>query len=184
MHLKEETLKKKQQVIDEIVQKVQDAQSVAIVGYSGITVADVTELRNKFREGGAEYKIYKNTMVARAFDQLGIEGFDEILKGPNGFIFSNEDVVVGPKVAGEFAKEHKEQFVIKAGLIDGKKLSKEEVIALSKLPSKETLLAMLVGTLQAPISGLARVCNAEITSLLYALKAIQDKQEDAGDTAA
>ena len=143
--MKEETLKKKQQVIDEIAEKIQKAESLAIVEYKGISVADVTELRNTFRNGGVEYKIYKNTMVARALEQLGIAGFDEVLNGPNAFIFSNEDM---------------------------------------NLPSKEVLLSMVLGALQAPISGLASVCNAEITSLLYALKAIEEKQEGGEGSAA
>ncbi len=182
--MKEETLKKKQQVIDEIAEKIQKAESLAIVEYKGISVADVTELRNTFRNGGVEYKIYKNTMVARALEQLGIAGFDEVLNGPNAFIFSNEDMVAGPKIAGDFAKEHEDQFQIKAGLIDGKMINKDEVIALSNLPSKEVLLSMVLGALQAPISGLASVCNAEITSLLYALKAIEEKQEGGEGSAA
>lgn len=182
--MKEETLQKKQVIIDEIAAKIQGAKSLAIAEYKGISVADVTELRNKFREGGIDYKIYKNTMVARALDQLGIQGFDEVLNGPNAFIFSNEDMVLGPKIAGDFAKEHEDQFQIKAGLIDGKMINKEEVIALSKLPSKEVLVSMVLGALQAPISGLASVCSAEIASLLYALKAIEEKQGGGEDTAA
>ena len=91
--MKEQTLQKKQAVVDEIKEAIQNAKSVTIAAYNGITVEDITDLRNQFREQDVVYKVYKNTMVRRAFNDLGMTDLDEILNGPNAFIFSNGEMV-------------------------------------------------------------------------------------------
>ncbi|MDO4778216.1 MAG: 50S ribosomal protein L10 [Tissierellia bacterium] len=174
--MKESKLALKQQIVNEIKEAVQNSKSVTIVEYRGLNVEQVTDLRNQFRATNTSYKIYKNTMVSLALQELGFEGYEEYLKGPNGFVFSNEDMVQGPKVATEYAKKN-DKLVIKAGLLDGKVLSVEEVNALAKLPSREVLVAMALGGLNAPISGFANVLQGVIRKLVYAIDAIKDKQE-------
>lgn len=174
--MKEAKFQAKQAVVNEIKEAIENAKSVTVVEYRGLTVADVTDLRSKYRETGSNYKVYKNTMVSIALQELGYEGFEEYLAGPNGFVFSNEDMVQGPKVTHEFAKEN-EKLVIKAGLLDGKVLDAEEVKALAKLPTKEVLLSMVLGGLNAPIQGFANVLTGTINSLVYALDAVREKKE-------
>ena len=176
--MKEETLQKKQAVVDEIKQQIEDSQSVTLVEFKGLSVADVTELRNKYREAGVDYKIYKNTMVRLALKDLGIEGFDDLLNGPNALAFSKQDMVNGPKVSYEFAKDHEDQFSIKAGLMDGKAMTAQEVEQLSKLPNKEVLLSMVLRALQGPIAGLANVAQGTLRSAVYALEAVRKKKEE------
>lgn len=174
--MKESKLALKQQIVNEIKEAVQNSKSVTIVEYRGLNVEQVTDLRNQFRAANTSYKIYKNTMVALALQELGFEGYEEYLKGPNGFVFSNEDMVQGPKITSEYAKKN-DKLVIKAGLLDGKILTSKEVEALAKLPSREVLVAMALGGLNAPISGFANVLQGVIRKLVYAVDAIKEKQE-------
>ena len=169
-------LAQKTEVINEIKEAVQNSKSMTIVEYRGLSVGQVTDLRNKYRESGSTYKVYKNTMVRIALEELGYDGLDEYLTGPNGFVFSNEDMVQGPKVSADFSKEN-EKLIIKGGLLDGKVLDADEVKALAKLPTKEVLIAMALGGLNAPIQGLASALNGVITKVVYALNAIAEKQE-------
>ena len=141
-----------------------------------LTVEEVTELRSKYREANVEYKVYKNTMMRRAFEELGQTEISEYLVGPSAIAFSLEDPVSAAKVTAEFAKEH-EAFEIKSGIVDGKLISKEEVEGLAKLPSKEVLVAKLLGSMNSPIQGLVNVLNGNIRGLAVVLNAIAEKKE-------
>ncbi|EHR35680.1 50S ribosomal protein L10 [Helcococcus kunzii] len=174
--MSQSALSLKQQVVSEIKDAIQNSKSVSIVEYRGLTVSEISDLRNKYRAEGVSYKVYKNTMVKIALEELGYDGFEEYLSGPNGFVFSNEDMVAGPRVTANFAKEN-EKLVIKAGLLDGKVLNPDEVKALAKLPSREVLVAQVLGTLNAPIAGLANVLQGTIRKVVYALNAVKEKQE-------
>lgn len=174
--MKEARLAQKQEVISEIKEAIQNSKSVVIVEYRGLNVSKITDLRDRYRKAGVSYKVYKNTMVNLALQDLGYEGYEEFLSGPNGFVFSNEDMVQGPKITTEFNKEN-EKLIIKGGLLDGKVLSEDEVKAVAKLPSKEVLVAMALGGLNAPIQGFASALNGIITKVVYALNAVKEKQE-------
>ncbi len=155
----EKILQQKQQLVAELAEKFKTAASGVLVDYCGLTVAEDTELRNKLREAGVEYSVVKNTLTKRAANEAGFSDFDEILNGPTALALSFDDVVAPAKVLSDFAKDH-EVMTIKAGFMDGKAMSLEEVNALAKIPSKNTLYAMLAGGLNATIAGLARAINA------------------------
>lgn len=149
----------KKQVVAEIADKFRASKSTIIVDYRGLNVAEVTELRKQLREAGIEFKVYKNTLTRRALAEVGLEGLDEVLTGPNAIAFSNEDVVAPAKILNDFAKKH-EALEIKAGVIEGNVATLEEVKALANLPSREGLLSMLLSVLQAPIRNFALVTKA------------------------
>ncbi|MGI5950051.1 50S ribosomal protein L10 [Peptoniphilus sp.] len=174
--MKEEKLQSKQALVDEIKENIQGAQSIVLVNYRGLNVEEVTELRAKYREANVNYKVYKNTMMRRAFEELGYEGLDEVFKGPSAIAFGMEDPASAAKISAEFAEDH-EALEIKSGMVDGKVLSLEEIDALAKLPSKEVLLAQVLGGLNAPIQGLANVLNGTIRSLAIVLQQIAEKEE-------
>lgn len=174
--MKEEKIQAKQALVDEIKDKIDNAQSIVFLNYSGLNVFDVTELRSKYRDANVDYKVYKNTMLRRAFNELGYEGLDDILKGPSAVAFGMEDPASAAKVSADFAKDH-DSLEIKSGIVDGRVLSLEEVDALAKLPSKEVLLAQVLGGLNAPIQGLANVLNGNIRGLAIVLQQIAEKQE-------
>lgn len=155
----EKILQQKQQAVADLTEKFKTAASGVFVNYCGLSVAEDTELRNKLREAGVDYAVIKNSITKRAANAAGFTEFDEILAGPTAVAFSFDDVVAPAKVLADFAKTH-EVMALKAGFMDGKAMTLEEVDALSKIPSKDTLYAMLAGGLNACIAGLARALNA------------------------
>ena len=155
----EKILQQKQQLVADLTEKFKTAAAGVFVDYCGLTVEEDTQLRNKLREAGVEYTVVKNTLTKRAANEAGFTEFDEILNGPTALALSFDDVVAPAKVIAEFAKG-KDVFEIKAGFMDGKAMSLEEVNALSSIPSKDTLYAMLAGGLNATIAGLARAIDA------------------------
>lgn len=154
-------LELKKQVVSDIVKKFQDAQSVIIVNYSGLTVEQVTALRAQFRANGVEYCVLKNTLVRRALEELKIEGLDDVLNGPSAFAFGMNDPVSPAKVLNDFVNKTKTEAIsVKAGLLGTELMSIEQIKALAETPSREVLLARLLGSLQSSIAGFVRVLDA------------------------
>lgn len=145
-------LDKKQEIIDEIADKTKKSNSVVLFEYQGLTVEDTNNLRRLLKENSSEFKIYKNTLVKRAFDELKIDLKDE-LKGPKAMAFS-EDEIAPIKVLYDFAKKHN-ALVVKTGLVDGEITEEEKLRELSTIPSKEGLLTMLAGGLLGTVKNLA-----------------------------
>lgn len=152
-------LQQKQQLVADLSEKIKTAAAGVFVDYCGLTVEEDTQLRCKLREANIEYAVVKNTLTKRAANDAGFSEFDEILNGPTALALSFDDVVAPARVLAEFAKDN-EVFEIKAGFMEGKAMSLEEIDALSKIPSKDTLYAMLAGGLNATIAGLARAIDA------------------------
>ncbi len=155
----EKVLQKKQALVDELAQKLNGAVAGVIVEYKGISVADDTLLRRKLREAGVDYSVVKNTMLRRAADKAGLEGLDDILKGTTALAVSAEDPVAAAKILCEQAKKD-ENFKVKAGFLDGAVIDVARVTELSKLPSREGLISMLLSVLTGPVRGLAVALNA------------------------
>ena len=150
----EKILKQKEQEVKDLAAKMKDAKLVLLVNYRGINVADDTVLRKSVREVGAEYAVIKNNITRRALSECGIEGLDEFLIGPTAVITTEESYLDSLKAVYEYAKNN-DFYKIKAGVIDGKVVSSDELIALAKLPSREVLIAQLAGALLGNISKLA-----------------------------
>ncbi|CAM2987055.1 50S ribosomal protein L10 [Staphylococcus argensis] len=161
----------KKQHVTEIAEQLENSVSTVFINYRGLTVAEVTELRNQLREAGVEYKVYKNTMLRRAAEQAGIDGLDEFLVGPTAVATSTEDVVAPAKVIAGFAKEH-DAIEIKTGIMDGSLISADEVKTVGSLPSHDGLVSMLLSVLQAPVRNFA-----------YAVKAVGESREEEGESA-
>ena len=138
----EKILSQKQLVIDEIKERTQNAKTIVLFDYRGITDAESKELRTKLKETNSDYKVYKNTLMTRAFNDLGID-LTEGLTGPSAFAFG-EDQIAPIKVLSEFAKEHP-ALVLKVGIVDGEKADQAKLAEYATLPSREQLLTMLAG---------------------------------------
>lgn len=151
----------KKEVVAGIVEKLQNAQSMVVVEYKGLTVAQATELRAQCRANGVDYCVLKNRLVARALKEIGVEGLDEVLNGPSAFAFSSTDAVAPARVIDEFITKNKlESLSIKAGLLGREVMTVDQVKALAQVPSREVLLARLLGSLQSPIASFVRVVDA------------------------
>jgi large subunit ribosomal protein L10 len=157
----------KQQLVQEIADRLARSKSTIVTDYRGLTVAEVTELRKQLREAGVEYHVYKNTLTRRAAAEAKVEGIEEYLTGPSAIAFGFEDVVAPAKVLYEFAKKHK-ALELKGGIVEGRVVTAEEVESLASLPSREGLLSMLLSVLQAPMRNFA-----------YAVKQVAEQQEGA-----
>ena len=148
----------KKQVVSEIVEKLKNAESMVICSYSGLTVEQVTELRKQCRENNVHYCVLKNRLVARALAELNIEGLDALLEGPNAFVFGEKDVTAAPKIISSFIEKNKlTSLEIKGGLIGTEAIDIKTIKDLAATPSREELLATLVGCLVSPVSSLVSV---------------------------
>lgn len=148
----------KQPIIDEISANVKDAQSVVVVDYRGLTVAQDTELRKQLREAGVIYKVYKNTMMNFAFKGTDFESLAPVLEGPNAIAISKDDATAPARLIAKFAK-NAPALEIKAGVVEGTFYDANGMQAVAAVPSREELLSKLLGSLQSPITNLARVLN-------------------------
>lgn len=162
--------------VAELKDLLTSSKGVVLVDYCGLTVAEDTELRSKMREAGVKYMVAKNTFIRIAAQEAGIEGLDAYLEHNTAVAFSAEDPVAPAKILNDFSKDHK-ALEIKAGILDGKVIGLDEVKAVAELPSREELLAKLVGNMQAPISGLVNVLQGTIRNFVYTLEAVRQKKE-------
>ena len=157
-------LELKKEAVAQIKQKFDDAQSVVIVDYKGITVEQVTALRAKFREADVDYCVLKNTLVRRALQESKVEGLDDVLSGPSAFAFGTKDVVSPAKVIYDFINTTKAKVLnVKGGMMGSDVISTAMVEELAKTPSRNELLARLLGSLQSSIGGFVRVLDAIAT---------------------
>lgn len=148
----------KQPIVQAIAEDIKDAQSVVLVNYRGLTVAQDTELRKQLREAGVIYKVCKNTMMKRAFEGTDFAGLEEYLEGPSAMVVSKDDATAPARIICKFAKTA-EALEVKAGVVEGTVYDAAGITELSKIPSREELLSKLLGSLQSPITNLARVLN-------------------------
>ncbi|MGN0777967.1 MAG: 50S ribosomal protein L10 [Aristaeellaceae bacterium] len=150
----------KEQVVADIVEKIKGAESMVVCSYNGLTVEQVTNLRKECRAVGVQYCVLKNRLVLRALQELGITGLDDLLNGPNAFVFGTKDVTSAPKVISSFIEKNKlTSLEIKGGLMGTEALTVDAVKQLAATPSREELLATLVGCLVSPVSSLVAVLD-------------------------
>jgi large subunit ribosomal protein L10 len=174
---------KKEAVVAEIKEQLSSAKGAVFTSYKGLTVAQDTKLRREMREAGITYKVIKNTMTRIAAKELGLDGISEHLEGTTALAFSTEDAVAPAKVICAFMKKNKLEekgiLTIKVGLVEGKVISDKEVKALASLPSREELIAKLMGSMNAPITNTVGVLQGVIRNAVYVLDAIRAQKESA-----
>ena len=164
-------------MVSEVVAKLAGAQAVIVAEYRGLNVERVTQLRSKARKSGVWLRVLKNTLARRAVKGTPFEKLSDQMVGPLMYGIS-QDPVAGAKVLSEFAKEN-ELFVIKAGAMPNAVMSAQDIKALSQLPSREELIAKLLGTLQAPVTKLVRTMNEVPSKFVRTLAAYRDSKEKA-----
>lgn len=156
----EKVLEAKKAKVAALTELLQNSCAGVIVDYKGITVEQDTKLRKELREAGVHYSVEKNTMLKFALKNAGIEGLDDVLEGTTAIAVSSDDETAAARILGKFAEENENCFNLKAGFIGDTIYDEAGVKALSKIPSRETLLAQLVGSLQGPMQKLAAILNA------------------------
>ncbi len=155
----ENVLNQKKAKVAEIVELLKSGTAGVLVDYTGISVEDDTKLRKELREAGVKYFVEKNTLLRRAMDEVGLDALTDVLNGATAIAVSESDETAAARILGKYAEEH-ENFKLKAGFIGSETYDEAGVKAISKIPSKETLLAQLVGSLQGPMQKLAATIAA------------------------
>ena len=155
----QKVLEAKREVVAGLCNEFKQAQSIVFADYRGLTVEQDTAMRTALRKAGVKYQVVKNTLSSRALKDTGIEGLDELLKGPTAIAYSTKDVVIAAKVVKEYADKF-DKLTIKGGVLEGKAIQAAEVVQLAKIPSKEVLYGQVVFGLIAPIASLAIILNA------------------------
>ena len=148
----------KQPIVDEISEAIKDAASVVVVDYRGLTVAEDTELRKQLREAGVNYKVYKNTMMVRAFEGTDCAQLNGYLEGPSAIAISKTDATAPAREIAKFAKKAP-KLEIKGGIVEGVAYDSNGINGIATIPSRDELLSKLLGSLQSPITNFARVMN-------------------------
>jgi len=156
--MNQNVLQQKQQVVEEISNKIENSASAVVVEYRGLTVQEVTELRRLLRAENVSFNVYKNTLVQRATEKLGYDALQESLTGPNA-IATSDDAVAPSRILVKFAKKH-ENLVVKAGIVDKGVVNADQIKELAALPNKEGMISMLLGCLQSPVRTYAATIKA------------------------
>ncbi|MDD6490530.1 MAG: 50S ribosomal protein L10 [Clostridia bacterium] len=155
----EKALEQKKQIVADLADRIQGSVAGIIVDYKGISVEDDTKLRKELREADVKYTVVKNTLIKRAAEKAGLEGIDDVLNGTSAIATSENDYVAAARILQKFADSH-DSFTVKTGYLDNKVISLEMVQSLAKLPSREVLLANVLGAFNAPIASFARAVQA------------------------
>lgn len=165
----------KEAAVKAIKEKLAGAKSAVFTEFRGLNVHDLAELRARLRSESVEYTVVKNTLTKRAARELDIEALDQYLEGPTAIALGYDDEVAPARLLAEYGKAH-EELKMKCGMIGTEVLDTDRVKALATIPGKDVLIAKLLGSLQAPMAGLARVCNAPTAGLVTALHRVAEQK--------
>lgn len=169
-------LESKQQVVNEISDKLQRSVTAVLTDYRGLNVAEATLLRKELRDAGVEYRVLKNTLTKLAAEKAGYEELKKDLVGPTAIAFSYDDPVAPAKILSKFAKEYK-KLVLKSGVVEGKIIDLQGISALADLPSREVLLAQVLAGFHAPVSGFVNVMHGNLRNFACVINAIKEQKE-------
>lgn len=168
----------KTQQVEALRTRLKRAAAAILTDFRGLNVAEISQLRSKLREAGAEYKVVKNTLLERAAASLGISGLTQFLEGPTAVAFSRDDPISPAKALQEYIRLMR-KLEVKGGLVEGRVLTADQIKALADLPSKGQLLATALGSMRAPLVGLASVLTGLQRNVVYALDQIRRQKEAA-----
>ncbi len=172
--------KEKDALVAGLKDRFTQASTVYLTDFTGLSVKNMTDLRRRFREAGVEYLVTKNTLAMRALHEASIETLDDVLAGPTAFVFAQDEGVGAAKVLADFQKEAHDRPAIKAGLVDGKRVTPEVVSRLAALPTRNELMSQVAGTLQGPLQGFVGALSGLLNQFVGALEALRaQRAEDA-----
>jgi large subunit ribosomal protein L10 len=162
--------------VERLEARLRNAKSLILTEYRGLTVAEITELRRALKGGSAEYHVVKNSLTQRAADAVGIQGLAPYLVGPTAVAFTSGDAVAAAKIITAFSKKTP-VLQVKAGLVDGRVLPREEILAMAELPPREVMVARLMGIMVAPLQGLGAVLSGSLRAMVVGLDQVRQKRE-------
>jgi large subunit ribosomal protein L10 len=172
--------KEKVQLTAELVDILSGSETLYLADFTGLSVKEITELRRRFREAGSRFLVVKNRLALRALEQLDVPDISEHLRGPTGFVIGGEDPMVPAKTLREFAKEYDDRPTLKVGVVEKRVISAEEIKQLADMPPREHLLAVIAGSLTAPVAGIVGVLNGLLRDVAYMVEEVARKNEAGG----
>lgn len=175
------TLEQKKAVVAGLREDLEGAGTILLTDFTGLDVDAMTELRSRLREEGIGYRVAKNTLMHFAVEELDLPGLDEHLEGPTGVVLGQADPVVPAKIVKEFAEEHEDRPTVKVGVVDRRVVSAEDVAQLAELPTREELLASIVGSLTSPVAGVVGVLEGLIRDIAHMAHEAARKREAGED---
>ncbi len=170
---------KRAQVAD-LAERIKRATIAIATDFSGLGVNDMTELRRRLREQNVEYRVVKNRLAVLAASEAGVEPFKELLEGTTGVVFGYGDAIAAAKAVDEFIKQTRSPMIVRKGVMDGEVISAAQLSALASLPSRDALIAKLLGQMNAPITGLVSVLSGPVRGLAMVLQRRADQLVAAG----
>lgn len=168
---------RKEQIVQEIKEKLETSPSVVLADYRGLNVGQVTTMRAELRNEGIEFKVLKNSLISLAAQEIGIEGLEVYLEGPTAVAFAKEDPVAPAKILMKYTRQFK-ALELKGGVVEGKTADLEAIKALAELPSREELLAQVLRGMQAPLSGFASVLSGTLRNFVYVLEEVRKQKAE------
>jgi large subunit ribosomal protein L10 len=168
---KREPKQEKVEAVQQLLDRVNASKATVVTGFSGLTVEEVTDLRAKLFHAKVEYHVVKNNLARLALNKANITVLDDLLVGPTAIALAMEDAVAPARVLSKFAKDH-EKLSLRGGWMDGRKITVQDIKALANLPSREVLLAKMLGSMKSPVSGIVQVLAGPVRKLVYALNAV------------
>lgn len=166
--------------VERLKEKLREAKGFILTDYRGLTVAEISEIRRVLRKAAVEYRVVKNSLTKLAAREVGMQELERYLEGPTAVAFTSEDPVATAKMLVAFSKRVP-VLQIKAGLVDGRVLPREEVLALAELPPREVMLAHVVGLMVAPLQGLASVLSGSLRGFVIGMDQVRQKKEGSGE---
>ena len=166
-------------VVDDLQQKLADANSIYLTDFTGMSVKQLTEFRSRLRKQGVEYVVVKNTLAQRAISSLELPDIASFFNGPTGVVIGRDDAVGAAKVLTDFAREFDNKPAVKLGIVERKQVDPDQIKALAALPPREVLLAQIAGTLQAPLARLAGGMQSVLSGFARAVDALRQQREGA-----
>jgi large subunit ribosomal protein L10 len=169
----------KAEQVEQLTEKLKKAKVAVLTDYRGLKVSQIQELRGKLRSGGVEYRVVKNTLARRAADAAGYKDLEAELKGPVAIAFGNDDLSLPARLINEFVRTTRLKLDVVGGLVEGRVFDRDQIKQLADLPSREVLLAQLLGTLQSPVGQLVGIMQTPVQQLIGLLNAYKSKLEAA-----
>ena len=169
---------KKGELVAQLTERFSQAPNIYLTDFTGVAVKSMTDFRRKLRAVGVEYTVVKNTLALRAMEAASVSGVEDVLAGPTAFVFAGEDPVAAAQVLAEFSKRH-EKFTVKAGLVDGQRVTAADVKRLASLPSRDQLLGQVAGLMQAPLQGFVGALDGLLYQMVGVLDALREQRATA-----
>ena len=169
----------KAEQVELLTEKLKKAKVAVLTDYRGLTVSQMQDLRGKLRTGNVEYRVIKNTLARRAADAAGYKDLESALKGPVAIAFGYDDLSLPPRLINEFVRTARLKVDMVGGLVEGRVVDRDQIKQLADLPSREVLLAQLLGTLQSPVAQLVGIMQTPVQQLIGVLDAYKSKLEAA-----